>query len=80
MELPKIVQRHSKREALRPGTYFFCRCGLSANQPWCDSSHEGTGFVPKKFVIDEPKEVSLCLCKHTKSAPFCDGSHRALPN
>lgn len=77
--LPKIVDRKAKSLNLYPGKYSFCTCGLSKDQPFCDGSHKGTSFVPKRFKIDEPQNVSLCMCKHTKNAPYCDGSHRNLP-
>ncbi|HEX8757783.1 MAG TPA: CDGSH iron-sulfur domain-containing protein, partial [Steroidobacteraceae bacterium] len=60
------------------GTYFWCACGRSANQPFCDGSHKGTGIVPRKLVPARTEEVLLCGCKHTAGAPFCDGSHTNL--
>jgi len=59
--------------------YFWCACGLSANQPFCDGSHKGTGFEPAAYTAREDnEEVLLCGCKHTANAPFCDGSHNNL--
>jgi CDGSH-type Zn-finger protein len=77
-DLPKIVARQSKHENLSPGVYYFCTCGLSKDGLYCDNSHQGTGFEPKRFKIDEPRSVSLCLCKHSKNNPYCDGSHKQL--
>lgn len=63
-----------KNPQLSTKKYFWCSCGLSKKQPFCDSSHMKTAFKPVSFVIQEKvSEVALCLCKHTSSAPFCDG-------
>jgi CDGSH-type Zn-finger protein len=54
--------------------YYWCSCGLSRKQPFCDSSHIPTAFKPVVFQVEERvKEVYLCLCKHTTSPPYCDG-------
>jgi mannose-6-phosphate isomerase-like protein (cupin superfamily)/CDGSH-type Zn-finger protein len=60
-------------------TYFWCSCGRSRNQPFCDGSHKGTGFEPRQLVLAADEEVLLCGCKHTRTPPFCDGAHTNLP-
>lgn len=59
-------------------SYFWCACGRSKKQPFCDGSHAGTPFLPVKFTAQETDEELLCACKRTESAPYCDGSHNAL--
>ena len=78
MTAPKIAARAPKLLELDPGTYYWCACGRSAQQPFCDGSHQGSDFSPARFEISEKKKLALCQCKHTGRAPFCDGSHNKL--
>ena len=59
-------------------TYYWCQCGESSNQPFCDGSHQGSSFNPVPFTADQNKTVYLCGCKQTAKKPFCDGSHMKL--
>lgn len=59
-------------------TYFWCSCGRSAAQPFCDGSHKGTSFTPVKFVAEDDGMVFFCGCKATENAPHCDSSHGKL--
>jgi CDGSH-type Zn-finger protein len=63
---------------LEPGTYYWCSCGKTKNQPFCDGSHEGTNFLPIEFAITEKKQVTLCNCQRTSDGPNCDGSHKNI--
>jgi CDGSH-type Zn-finger protein len=79
MEKGKIAGKEPKMVELKVGeTYAWCACGKSANQPFCDGSHQGTSFVPTVFTVDEPKTAALCMCKQTKNSPYCDGTHMSL--
>lgn len=78
MEDAVIAQKGPYELELEPGTYYWCSCGRSRSQPFCDGSHEGTGLEPKEFVIAEKQTVYLCGCRWTADAPFCDGAHESL--
>ena len=56
-------------------SYFWCACGKSSKQPFCDGSHKGTEFAPLAYKADESKKVFFCTCKQTDDQPLCDGSH-----
>ena len=75
---PVIADKKPIVMELEPGTYHWCSCGRSSNQPFCNGSHKGTDFVPLSFEMTEKQKVALCACKHTQKAPFCDGSHAKL--
>jgi len=57
-------------------TYYWCACGRSESQPFCDGSHKTTEFKPVAFTVEEDVTKPLCTCKQTKNQPFCDGTHR----
>jgi len=78
MKTPVIAQRFPAVQLAEAGTYYWCACGKSATQPFCDGSHKGTEFTPLEVEISEAKTVAWCQCKHTKNPPFCDGSHKQL--
>ena len=66
----------AKVELSKDSEYYFCVCGRSGNQPFCDGSHAGSDFKPKAFKPDEDGTAYLCACKHTRNAPYCDGTHK----
>jgi CDGSH-type Zn-finger protein len=59
-------------------SYFWCACGRSKSQPFCDGSHKGTDFTPVKYEASETKQVFFCGCKQTKTQSLCDGSHKQI--
>jgi mannose-6-phosphate isomerase-like protein (cupin superfamily)/CDGSH-type Zn-finger protein len=80
MTVPVVARPKPCLVTLKGGrTYFWCACGRSARQPFCDGSHQGTGIEPRKFVAARDEEVLLCGCKQTADAPYCDGAHSNLP-
>jgi len=79
MSTPEISQKSPYPIEVTSGSkYFWCACGKSAKQPFCDGSHEGTDFTPLKYQATEDKTLYFCGCKHTAGAPLCDGSHNKL--
>ena len=78
MTKPKAADNKPLMMEMKPGSYYWCACGQSSNQPFCDGSHKGTGFSPKLIDFTEVKTVFWCMCKQSKNAPFCDGTHKGL--
>ena len=64
-----------KFEVIKGKSYYWCACGKSKKQPFCDSSHKGTEFNPVIYKAEETKKMFFCVCKQTNNQPFCDGSH-----
>ena len=75
---PVIAEKMPAVMKLESGEYWWCSCGKSSKQPFCDGSHKGTSFQPKKVVLEEEKNVALCNCKHSANGAFCDGAHSRL--
>ena len=78
MEKPVIAAKSPVMLTMEPGEYFWCQCGRSSNQPFCDGSHRGTGIFPLQVKIEEKREVWWCRCKQSGNKPYCDGTHRSL--
>jgi CDGSH-type Zn-finger protein len=78
MAEPACPQKQPCAVELAPGDYWWCACGQSKKQPFCDGSHKTTAFVPVKFTVTEAAKKWLCACKRTKNPPFCDGTHKSL--
>ena len=78
MKEPECPQKGPYGVELEPGRYFWCSCGLSASQPFCDGSHSGTAFKPAMFEISERATVWLCGCKKSTKGELCDGSHNHI--
>jgi CDGSH-type Zn-finger protein len=78
MSEPVVFQKFPIVQPMEPGVYYWCSCGVSKKQPFCDGSHKGTEFSPLKTEIKGKKTVAWCACKRTRTKPFCDGSHKSL--
>jgi CDGSH-type Zn-finger protein len=79
MDEVKIAQKAPYAVELKEGeTYYWCACGRSASQPFCDGSHKATSITPLAFTAEKTGTAYLCGCKHTKTPPYCDGTHKSL--
>lgn len=78
MSEKKVPQKSPYVLELEPGTYAWCSCGHSSNQPYCDGSHKPTDMRPIIEKIEEKKKVAWCGCKHSGKGAYCDGSHKNL--
>ncbi len=79
MEKGIIADRKPKVLKLEPGkTYYWCSCGRSGDQPFCNGAHKVTALEPLAFTTDKDKPVALCTCKQTSTPPYCDGTHSKL--
>jgi CDGSH-type Zn-finger protein len=79
MGAPHIAQKGPYKADVEAGkAYWWCQCGQSKNQPYCDGSHKGSEFSPMKYDATESKTMFFCGCKHTANKPFCDGTHSKL--
>ncbi|WP_323780518.1 CDGSH iron-sulfur domain-containing protein [Leisingera sp.] len=76
---PEIAQKAPFPVEVSEGkTYFWCACGKSSKQPFCDGSHKGTAFAPVKYTAEKDGKLFFCGCKHSGKKPLCDGSHAKL--
>ena len=78
MAEPVCAQKGPYALELIPGDYWWCACGQSKAQPFCDGSHKGTGLSPMEYVAPRSKTVYFCGCKATDNKPLCDGAHGDL--
>ena len=78
MAEPVCAQKAPYAVELEPGDHWWCACGQSKKQPFCDGSHKNTEFGPLKFTVTEKKTYYLCGCKQSANKPFCDGTHKKL--
>jgi CDGSH-type Zn-finger protein len=79
MSEPVIAQKAPFPVEVKAGeAYFWCACGKSQKQPFCDGSHKGSDFTPVKYVAEKDGKAWFCGCKHSKTPQLCDGSHKNL--
>ena len=75
---PRIAQKSPYIVDEQPGKKWWCACGRSKNQPYCDGAHKEVGMKPIAVEIEQPRKVAWCGCKHSGNKPFCDGTHNSL--
>lgn len=77
-EKPVCTQKAPYAVELQAGDHYWCACGRSKNQPYCDGAHSGTGIEPRKITVERSGTHYLCGCRASKNGAFCDGSHSTL--
>jgi CDGSH-type Zn-finger protein len=76
---PHIAQKAPYAVNVEAGkSYWYCTCGKSATQPFCDGQHKGSAFVPKEYKAEKTEAVYFCGCRHSGNGMTCDGSHQKL--
>lgn len=76
---PEIAQKSPYPVVVEAGkSYWWCACGKSKNQPFCDGSHKGSEFNPVEHNAAASGTVYFCGCKQSKNGALCDGSHKSL--
>jgi len=78
MTKPEIADKKPLLLEMQAGEYWWCSCGKSKNQPYCDGSHQGSEFTPMPVKFDDVQSVYWCQCKQSSNKPFCDGAHKNL--
>ncbi len=77
--VPVVAQKSPYQVSVEAGKdYWWCACGRSQSQPFCDGSHKGTGLAPLQYTADKTGDAWFCGCKATSATPLCDGSHNRL--
>jgi CDGSH-type Zn-finger protein len=79
MATPNIAQKAPYETKVETGqSYWWCACGMSKKQPFCDGSHKGSGFTPVEYKATQSITVYFCGCKRTSKRPMCDGTHSKI--
>ncbi|TWS97096.1 CDGSH iron-sulfur domain-containing protein [Reyranella sp. CPCC 100927] len=79
MASPVVAAKAPIKTAVEAGKdYWWCACGKSTKQPFCDGSHKGSEFTPVKYTPTTSGDVWFCACKHSGKSPMCDGTHKTV--